>query len=126
VAEWCCAWLDELLTHAGEKGMAVVASCDGDRRRFCLQARSVERTVAEELGHGLTLRLVDSATGAVATGGGRVGIALTVNIPIRHCPSCGADLRAVVDGRRERFDELAAKMSRWTSGQQIADPDSGL
>jgi len=104
----CCEWLQNHLQRAGEKGFSVIAYRDGERRRFCLQARPFENDVVEKYGES------DPETGTVCwpalvdSKGVSAPWVISMDLPLRYCPYCSEDLLRLIQENRDLFDELAA------------------
>lgn len=112
----CCEPFGELLRDAGQKGIAVVPRLRGDRRLFYLQARPFDPEVVA------SLSATDSTTGShrwpsLEQVTGRVVPFVTVmTLPLKHCPACGASLKALAEQNADAFDEAArANAHLWES-----------
>lgn len=91
----CCVWMENMMADPGARGFSVLAFRDGEFRRFYLQARSWERDfdlTKIEIGGPHTIP---------------VPIPIATELPIRHCPQCGADLMRLIEEQREAFDAFA-------------------
>jgi hypothetical protein len=107
----CCEWMGNVLETSGGKGYSVVAVRDADNRAFCLQARPFDPDVVEKYS------TVDESTGRakwpklVSSSGSLVPYVLSIEIPLRYCPACGANLEKLIKNETKAFDALAEAMS---------------
>lgn len=103
----CCTPFGILLSNAGEKGCSAVPRIRDEMRQFFLQARPFERDAVSKLS------AVDPATGenkwpSLEAITGQITPLVTVLVlPLKFCPSCGQDLRVVIDRNPEAFEEAA-------------------
>jgi len=105
----CCEWLKNNMRMAGEQGIAVVASRDGECRQLYIQARPLtpwqaqvwERLAGSEPWQTHMDPLFRDERGRL------VAVAVSMRVPILFCPHCGAHLGKLIERQREEFDKLA-------------------
>mgnify|MGYP000864357072 CR=1 FL=1 len=93
----CCGAMGKLLAVPHAKGFSVIPVIDSDtgERWLVLEARAVEVNDVEELSKPLP------------AGRRPVSIAITTQLPLLFCPSCGTELAGVIERQPAAFD-LAA------------------
>ncbi len=94
---FCCGGFKRLLSTAGEKGFSVIASWEGNKRVFCLQARPFESHVVEKYS------AINPETGYVYwpelrdIRGVSVPYTIEMETLISYCPFCGRDLTDLIN-----------------------------
>jgi len=103
----CCEAFENLMSYAGEKGMAIVPRVRDGHRQFYIQARPFERSSVA------TLSAIDPTTitnkwQVLEAASGQIAPFVTVlTLPLKCCPSCGNILQFIIDNDIEAFDETA-------------------
>ncbi len=96
----CCVFLQNKMQQAGEKGTSILAYRDGAWRQFISQARPFEPDVVEKhCVSGTWPDLRDSR-------GHPVPFVIAMDMPLRYCPGCGANLEQWIAENPTRFDAL--------------------
>ena len=96
----CCVFLQNKLELAGEKGTSIFACREGSRRKFIAQARPFEPDVVEKhCASGTWPDLRDSR-------GHQVPFVIAMDMPLRYCPACGANLEEWIAGHTTQFDAM--------------------
>ena len=95
----CCVWLQNGMQadRLGDKGFAVLAFHEGKRRCFYVQARPFDRQFVKDFDKVEALR--------------RVSVAVAIDMPLKHCPSCGTKLSILIEEQTEAFDQFAASVA---------------
>lgn len=109
---WCCVWFDNLLGRSGEKGIAIVAFRDKDRRMFFLQARPFEKEVEEYLNAHDPLTGRNRWADLRDEKNRKVPFIISMEISLDFCPRCGANLSKIIGKNLTAFDNLASQHVR--------------
>lgn len=111
--KYCCDWFKRLIEQAGEKGSSIIAYRDGEHRSFYIQARPFEQDVIDKYnsignktGKNKWPELYDKQEIPVPW-------VFALNIPLKFCPQCGADLDKKIKKEQKEFDIIAAKMEKY-------------
>ena len=103
----CCDPFTNLMNRAGQKGTSVIATSDGSRRRFVLQARPFEPSVVRKYDYRKSQGM-DSEWPEILDDEGRpVPVVTVIQLPLHACPSCGCLLNTLIETASSEFDELA-------------------
>lgn len=91
---YCCQAFENLISNAGESGLAVLVGQKDDKTFFALQMRSVSVSDMPEFVKEIS---ADSS----------VHIALTQSIRICYCPSCGHLVADLAANNPEKFSQVS-------------------
>jgi hypothetical protein len=92
--QFCCRRFPELIDRAGQRGLAVVVSRNGQNPlKFRIQSRGIAH---QDEGEAKT----------VST---RIVVNIQMLNTIEYCPFCGSHLQELLDATPVEYDELAKK-----------------
>ena len=91
----CCVLFENLLSHAGEKGFAILPRVQFGKKRFTLQGRPFEKD---------ELSLILESTAELKR---VVPVVSAILLPLKHCPGCGKLLDELIEQNSEAFDTAA-------------------
>ena len=93
----CCEQFARLLSRAGQKGIAVVATCNGTRRQFVLQVRPFEQDVVRKYNQPNDRGDSNTWPELLDSHDRPVPIVTVLQMPLMACPSCGCLLESVIE-----------------------------